>query len=128
MDIKKSIGINTYTTMYNLKVKKTENKQTEVAEENLTKNVNSENKQISANDVLTFMANQSACMKPEFHKTINVTKFVNKEQYDRIGNMMREFEASVENGLRTLEGEFPNKRISQNAKLTIVLNSLERTV
>jgi len=126
MDISKSIGINTYI-LKNIQTKKTvKEEKTEVTEEKTTEKTQIIQKQIPANDVLTFMANQSMCMKPDFVNTINVAKFADEEQYSRIGNMMREFEASVENGLKTFDGEFPNAKISQKFKLYTVLNSLER--
>lgn len=127
MDISKSTGINTYI-LKNIQTKKTvkeENK--EVIEEKTTEKTQITKKQIPANDVLTFMANQSMCMKPDFVKNINVAKFADEEQYSRIGNMMREFEASVENGLKTFDGEFPNVKISERLKMYTVLNSLEKT-
>lgn len=126
MDISKSIGINTYI-LKNIQTKKVIKENTgEVLEETKTENTQITNKPISANDVLTFMANQSICMKPDFVKSLNVAKFVDEEQYSRIGNMMKEFEASVENGLKTFNGEFPNAKISEKSKLFTVLNSLER--
>ena len=126
MDISKSIGINTYI-LKNIQTKKTvKEEKTEVTEEKTTEKTQIIQNQIPANDVLTFMANQSMCMKPDFVNTINVAKFADEEQYSRIGNMMREFEASVENGLKTFDGEFPNAKISQKFKLYTVLNSLER--
>ena len=127
MDISKSIGINTYI-LKNVQVKKTIKENTgEVSEETKTESAQITNKPISPNDVLSFMENQSICMKPNFTKSLNVSKYVNEEQYLRIGNMMKEFEASVENGLKTFDGEFPNAKISEQSKLFMVLNSLERT-
>lgn len=127
MDITKTIGLNTYI-LKNVQIKKTIKESTgEVLEETKTESKQITNKQMSADDVLSFMANQSICMKPDFTNSLNVGKFVNEEQYLRIGNMMKEFEASVEMGLKTFDGEFPNAKISEKSKLYTVLNSLERT-
>lgn len=127
MDIGNSMGINT-RLLKNVKITKTVNEETkEVVEEKRQENTQIYQKPIPADDVLKFMANQSMCMKPSFTKTINVKKFVNEEQYSRIGNMMREFEASVENRLKTFDGEFPNVKISEKSKIYTILNSLERT-
>ena len=129
MDISKSIALNTYM-MKNVQIKKTVKESTEeIKEETKTENVQfTNNKQVSANDVLSFMANQSICMKPEFINSINIAKFADEEQYSRIGNMMREFEESVESGLKTFNGEFPNVKISEKSKVFTVLNSLERSL
>jgi len=124
MDISKSIGINTYI-LKNVQTKKVvKEEKTEVTEDAEKKQITQNH--IPAADVLTFMENQSMCMKPDFVKTINVAKFADEEQYSRIGNLMREFEASVENGLKTFDGEFPNVKISQRLKMYTVLNSLTR--
>ena len=126
MDISQSTGINT-CILKNVQIKKTvkeENK--EVIEETKTEKTQITRKQIPANDVLTFMANQSMCMKPDFTKSINVMKFADAEQYSRIVNIMREFESSVENGLKTFDGEFPNVKISERFKMYTVLKSLEK--
>ena len=127
MDITKTIGLNTYI-LKNVQIKKAIKESTgEIKEETKTENTQITNKQVSADDVLSFMANQSICMKPEFTNSLNVAKFADEEQYLRIWNMMKEFEASVEMGLKTFNGEFPNAKISEKSKLYTVLNSLERT-
>ena len=127
MDIAKSTGINTYI-LKNVQTKKVIKENTEeVSEESKTESTHITNKTVSANDVLTFMANQSIYMKPDFIKSLNVAKFADEEQYSRIGNMMREFEEGVETGLKTFNDEFPNIKISGKSRLFTVLKSLERT-
>ena len=127
MDIAKSTGINTYI-LKNVQTKKVIKENTEeVSEKSKTESTHITNKTVSANDVLTFMANQSIYMKPDFIKSLNVAKFADEEQYSRIGNMMREFEEGVETGLKTFNNEFPNIKISGKSRLFTVLKSLERT-
>lgn len=84
------------------------------------------NTEMNAQDVLNFMANQSVSLKVDVKKTIKVCHIASGEQYERISNMMKDFEARVESGLQTLGGEFPNLNLSENAKMKIVLNSLDR--
>ncbi len=85
----------------------------------------SQTKEVKADDVFGYMANQSLSMRVDVQKTIKVCKFANSEQYQRIGDMMKEFEAEIESGLQTLKDDFPNLNISDKAKMKLVLNSME---
>lgn len=87
-----------------------------------------ETKEMPAKDVLGFMANQSVSMKIDVKQTLKVGKFVDCDQYQRISNMMKEFETEVENGLATFSSEFPNLNVSDDTKMNLVLNSLERRI
>lgn len=82
--------------------------------------------EMAPTDVLSFMANQSVSMKIDVTQTLKVCKYVDGEQYQRISGLMKEFEAEVESGLQTFNGEFPNIKISEDSKMNLILNSLER--
>lgn len=82
--------------------------------------------EIAPNDVLSFMASQAVSMKVDVTQTLKVTKCADTTEYQRISDMMKEFEAEVEYGLKTFDGEFPNIKISEDSKMKLVLNSLER--
>jgi len=82
--------------------------------------------EVSAQDVFNYMANQSLSLKVDVKKTINVCKFVDNQQYERISSMMKDFETTVETGMQTFNGEFPNLNLSDNSKLKLVLNSLDK--
>lgn len=86
--------------------------------------------QMSSKDILGFMANQAVAMKVDVSKTIQIKKLtssVSAEEYERIGNMMKDFENNIEQGLQTLNGEFPDLKLSENSKLKLVLQSMDKT-
>lgn len=85
--------------------------------------------EMSAKDILDFMANQSNIMKVDVSKTVQIRKLTNKvsaEEYERISNIMKDFEANVEEGLLALDGDFPDLNLSENAKMKLVLNSMDK--
>ncbi len=122
-------GINLYS-MQSAKIRKELKTTMGAAEQTevVKHSTKTETKELPAKDVLGFMANQSVSMKIDVKQTLKVGKFVDCDRYQRISNMMKEFETEVENGLSTFSSEFPNLNVSEDTKMNLVLNSLERRI
>ena len=122
-------GINLYS-MQSAKIRKELKTTMGAAEQTevVKHSTKTETKELPAKDVLGFMANQSVSMKIDVEQTLKVGKFVDCDRYRRISNMMKEFETEVENGLSTFSSEFPNLNVSEDTKMNLVLNSLERRI
>lgn len=122
-------GINLYS-MQSAKIRKELKTTMGAAEQTevVKHSTKTETKELPAKDVLGFMANQSVSMKIDVKQTLKVGKFVDCDRYQRISNMMKEFETEVENGLLTFSSEFPNLNVSDDTKMNLVLNSLERRI
>ncbi len=119
-------GINLYS-MRSSQIRKELKEKLGVTEQTQTQQkTETQKNEMPASDVLNFMANQSVSMQVDV-KCTGVGKLAASDQYRRIETMMKEFEAEVESGLQTFNGEFPNLNISESSKLNVVLNSLERT-
>lgn len=85
-----------------------------------------EKKEIPATDVLSFMAAQSIDVQPAVKKTIDVSKYVTPEQAERIAGFVQGFEKEVEKGLLSFGKEFPNKALSDDAKLDLVVEMFNK--
>lgn len=85
--------------------------------------VNSEQKQVSADQVLSFMAQSAVSVAP---KTIDTTKYVDSESEKRIAGFMSDFEDKVADGLAAFDKEFSGINISDSAKMSAVLAKLNR--
>ena len=73
-----------------------------------------QNKQLQSGEVLGFMAAQNADIIPvKSQKTLEVSKYVNKEQEARIAEFMKGFEADYEEVFNIASNEFPE--ISEQA-------------
>lgn len=77
--------------------------------------------QLSAEDVLSFLAQSAAVAAP---KTINPAKYVDKESEARIAGFMADFEEQVAQGLAAFAKEFPNA--SPKAGQAVVLAKLNK--
>ena len=123
-----NIAMYTLTSSVVKKEIKTETIETEqqVKEEKTTKTL--ETKNLPAQDVLAYMANQAMCMRVDFKPTINTKNFVDTNQYNRISEIMKDFEKQFEEGMRTIDEEFLGKKLSQKAKQKIVLNSFDNMI
>ena len=120
-------GINLYT-LKSTYIKKVTKKETLGGEqENKTIQKTQHTKETAPNNILDFMENQCISVKADVKKTLKVCKITDSSQYQRISDMMKDFESEVESGLVTFNGEFPNIKISEESKMKFVLNSLERT-
>lgn len=123
------MGLINGISMYSLqgaKIRKEQKSRLGVEEQTQTiTETKTQTKEVKADDVFGYMANQSLSMRVDVQKTIKVCKFANSEQYQHIGDMMKEFEAEIESGLQTLKDDFPNLNISDKAKMKLVLNSME---
>lgn len=97
---------------------KAENKEAEEAKPE----AGSQKKQLSADDVLTFMAQSSAAAAP---KTVNPSKYVDSTSEERIAGFMAGFEDKVAEGLAAFDKEFAGVDVSDSAKMTIVLKGID---
>ena len=80
--------------------------------------------QMSADQVLDFMAASSVGVRPTATKTIDPAKYVDAESADRIAGFMASFEDKVAEGLAAFDKEFANVKISDDAKMNLVLASI----
>lgn len=121
------MGLINGISMYSLQGAKIRKEQTDRPEvtEQTQPITETKTKEVKADDIFGYMTNQSLSMKVDVQKTIKVCKFANSEQYQRIGDMMKEFEAEIESGLQTLQEDFPNLNLSDKSKMKLVLNSME---
>lgn len=123
-------GISMYS-LQGAQIKKNLKKETGVTEQTQTiteTKTTTQTKEVKSDDIFGYMANQSASLRVSVNTKIKVCKFVNSEQYQRISDMMKDFEAEIESGMQTLKGEFPNLNISESSKMKIILNSMERKI
>ncbi len=119
-------GINLYT-LRSTYIKKVTKKETLGGEqENKTIEITKNTKETAPNNILDFMENQCISVRADVTKTLKICKITQSNQYQRISEMMKDFEAEVESGLSTFNLEFPNIKISEDSKMKVVLNSLER--
>lgn len=79
----------------------------------------SEKKPVSANDVLSFMAQSAVSVTPATTKTIDPSKYVDKESEARIAGFMGQFEDIVAANLSAISAEFPE--MSEGAKQSLAL-------
>lgn len=77
--------------------------------------------QLSADDVLSFLAQSAAVVAP---KKIDPSKYVDKESEARIAGFMADFEDRVAEGLAAFSAEFPNA--SPKAGEAVVLARLNK--
>lgn len=85
----------------------------------------SEQTPISADEVLSFMAQSAVSVKPA---TVDPAKYVNKESADRIAGFMADFEDKVAEGLAAFDQEFAGVDISDSAKMAVVLAGINKEV
>ena len=83
-------------------------------------------KEIAAKDVLGFMAAVNSDLVPaKVTKTVDVNKYVNAEQADRIASFMKAFEADFDEVSAAALNEFPD--ITQEAASSIALAYINQT-
>lgn len=83
-------------------------------------------KEITANDVLGFLAATNADIKPaNVKKAIEVSKYVNEEQTARIEDFMKTFEENFDVISATALEEFPD--ITQETASSIALSYINQT-
>ncbi len=84
-------------------------------------------KELSADDVLNYMAAQNADIQASTaKKTIDVSKYVTSEQAARIAGFVQGFESEVEKGLLGFDQEFPNSSLSDEAKTNLVVEMFNK--
>lgn len=84
--------------------------------------------QISSKEIFDFMAQQASILKIDVKKTVQIKKLTNSisaDEYQRIGNIMKDFENSMEQGLQMIDNEFGNMNLSDNTKMKIALKSID---
>ena len=74
-------------------------------------------KQVAAEDVLSFMAQSAASVTPQ--KSIDPSKYVDSESAQRIAGFMAQFEDIVAENLAAINEEFPE--MSEGAKQALAL-------
>ena len=80
-----------------------------------------EQKQVSAEETLSFMDAQSVAAKPvEKPRVLNISKYVTPEQAQRICGFISQFEDAVATGLQEIENEIGNA-LSDDAKLNLAV-------
>ncbi|MCR5261283.1 MAG: hypothetical protein K6C94_05540 [Candidatus Gastranaerophilales bacterium] len=123
-------GINLYA-LQSGQVQKTL-KKTLCGDEEITEKTEAKAKQtteMSSKEIFDFMANQASMLKIDVKKTVEIKKLTNTvstEEYQRIGNIMKDFENSMEQGLQMLDSDFSNLNLSENAKMKIALKSIDK--
>lgn len=94
---------------------KAEGKETKEAQVN----VGGEKKSVSADSVLSFMAQSAVSVTPSTTKVIDPSKYVDKESEARIAGFMASFEDVVAKNLSAITAEFPE--MSDGAKQSLAL-------
>ena len=87
--------------------------------------------QMSSKEVFDFMANQASMFKIDVKKTVEIKKLTNSvsaEEYRRIGNIMKDFENSMAQGMELLDEDFADMNLSDNAKMKIALKSMDAMI
>lgn len=116
------IGVNT-GAINNTYQNQTKKNETEVKEEVKNQQSTNDKPQVSANDVLSFMANQAISVNPKaVSKTYDVSKYVSPEQAERIAGFMASFENHVTKGLEQINQMEELSGLSDKAKYEIAAN------
>lgn len=80
---------------------------------------------VKADDVLSYMAQSAVSVAP---KTVDTSKYVDKESEKRIAGFMADFEDKVAEGLKAFDKEFAGVDVSDSAKMAVVLKQVEQQV
>lgn len=80
---------------------------------------------VKADDVLNYMAQSAVSVTP---KTVDTTKYVDKESEKRIAGFMADFEDKVAQGLKAFDQEFAGVDVSDSTKMAVVLKQVEQQV
>lgn len=99
------------------------NKQSKESEEKTEEKVTPETGSktpVSPDDVLSYMAQSAVTIAP---KTIDTSKYVDKESEARIAGFMANFEEIVAANLSAIVAEFPE--ISENSQMALALASVD---
>lgn len=83
----------------------------------------SEQHNVSADDVLSFMAQSAVSVKPA---TVDPSKYVDSESAERIAGFMSQFEDIVATNLAAISKEFPN--MSDSSKQALALAQVDKQV
>lgn len=79
---------------------------------------------VPADKVLDFLAQSSISVAPK--KAVDPTKYVDKASAERIAGFMADFEDKVAEGLKAFDKEFEGVKISDSAKMAVVLAEVEK--
>ena len=121
------ISINTQALKY-AQLKQTEKKQESVDDASTgAKNSAGAQKEVSADDVLNYMAAQNVDIQAtKAKKVLDVSKYATPEQIERIAGFDQGFESSVQKGLLDFDKEFPNSGLSDSAKTDLVVEMFNK--
>lgn len=93
------------------------------AEETKTSLNSGEKSKVAPDDVLNYMAQSATVAAP---RTIDPSKYVDKESEARIAGFMAQFEDKVAEGLKAFDQEFAGIDISDSAKMSVVLAGIDK--
>lgn len=99
---------------------KTEHKEAEEAKTNVN---SGEKSKVAPDDVLNYMAQSAAVSAP---KTIDPSKYVDKESEARIAGFIAQFEDKVAEGLKAFDQEFAGVNVSDSTKMSVVLAGIDK--
>lgn len=85
-----------------------------------------EKTQVPADQVLNFLAQTAVSVTPR--KTVDPSKYVDSESAARIAGFMADFEDKVADGLKAFDKEFAGVKVSDSAKMAVVLAQVEKEV
>lgn len=83
-----------------------------------------EKSSVPADQVLNYLKQSAVSVAPK--PTIDPTKYVDKASAERIAGFMADFEDKVAEGLKAFDKEFEGVKISDSAKMAVVLAEVEK--
>lgn len=81
---------------------------------------------VSADDVLSYMAQSAVSVTPAKTASVDPSKYVDNESAARIAGFMADFEDKVASGLAAFDKEFGDTNISDSAKMAVVLAGIDK--
>jgi hypothetical protein len=85
----------------------------------------SQQNQVAADDVLSFMAQSAVSVTPASISSIDTSKYVDSESANRIAGFVSQFEDKVAEGLTAFNQEFAGVDVSDSAKMAVVLAGID---
>lgn len=103
-------------------------KEEKKAEEKAAEKKAAEQSPIAADKVLDYMAASAVAVTPAKTKSIDPSKYVDKASEERIAAFMEQFEEKVASGLKAFDKEFAGTKVSEEAKMAVVLKQVEKEI
>ena len=82
--------------------------------------------QMNPDDVMNYLVKQGVSHNLKPTKSIDTSKYVDKASSQRIAEFMGKFEDRVAEGLKAFDADFGNINISDNAKMKVVLDAINK--